>query len=92
MCFYFTQLKNPKEGTGLLFLANNVSFIPIFFLVTFGNKVAKIWKYYVIFVYILQGKMGMTEKRRNKNHVLGAIHKGRLLKGVGRWVHQKEIY
>ena len=22
----------------------------------------------------------------------GAIHKGRLLKGVGRWVHQKEIY
>ena len=23
---------------------------------------------------------------------LGAIHKGRLLKGVGRWVHQKEIY
>ena len=23
---------------------------------------------------------------------LGTIHKGRLLKGVGRWVHQKEIY
>ena len=23
---------------------------------------------------------------------LGIIHKGRLLKGVGRWVHQKEIY
>ena len=24
--------------------------------------------------------------------ILGTIHKGRLLKGVGRWVHQKEIY
>ena len=24
--------------------------------------------------------------------VLGTILKGRLLKGVGRWVHQKEIY
>ena len=23
---------------------------------------------------------------------LGVIHKGRLLKGVGRWIHQKEIY
>ena len=23
---------------------------------------------------------------------LGTTHKGRLLKGVGRWVHQKEIY
>ena len=23
---------------------------------------------------------------------LGTIHKGRLLKGVGRWVHRKEIY
>ena len=26
------------------------------------------------------------------NFRLGTIHKGRLLKGVGRWVHQKEIY
>ena len=25
-------------------------------------------------------------------NTLGTIHKGRLLKGVGRWVHQKEIY
>ena len=23
---------------------------------------------------------------------IGAIHKGRLIKGVGRWLHQKEIY
>ena len=36
------------------------------FLVTFGNKVTKIRKYYVIFVYILQGKMGKTEKNRKK--------------------------
>ena len=34
-----------------------VSFIPIFFffLVTFGDEVMKIQKYYVTFVYILQG-------------------------------------
>ena len=35
-------------------------------LVTFGNEVTKIWKYYVIFVYILQGKMGKTEKNGKK--------------------------
>ena len=35
------------------------------FLVTFGDKVTKI---YVIFVYILQGKMGKTEKNRKENH------------------------
>ena len=38
------------------------------FLVTFGDKVMKIRKYYVIFVYILQGKMGKTEKNRKENH------------------------
>ena len=44
---------------------------PIFrfwFLVTFGNKVTKIRKYYEIFVYILQGKMGKTEKKGRKSH------------------------
>ena len=50
----------------------NVSFIPYFvfwFLVTFGNKVKKIGKYYVIFVYILQGKMCKTEKKtKRKSH------------------------
>ena len=38
---------------------------PIFrswFLVTFGDEVTKVQKYYVIFVYILQSKMGETEK------------------------------
>ena len=48
-----------------------VSFIPFFsfwFLVTYGDEVTKIQKYYVIFVYILQGKMGKTEKNRKENH------------------------
>ena len=43
---------------------------PIFwfwFLVTFGIEVMKIWKYYIIFEYILQGKMGKTEKPRKEN-------------------------
>ena len=42
---------------------------PIFrswFLVNFGDEVTKIWKYYVIFVYILQGKMGKMEKNGKK--------------------------
>ena len=37
------------------------------FLVTFGDKVTKIPKYYIIFVYILQGKMGKTEKTERKS-------------------------
>ena len=44
---------------------------PIFrfrFLVTFGNEVTKIRNFYVIFVYILQGKMGKTEKNRKEYH------------------------
>ena len=36
------------------------------FLVTFGNEVTKIQKYFIIFVYILQGKMGKTEKNGKK--------------------------
>ena len=35
------------------------------FLVTFGDEVMKIQKYYVLFVYILQGK---TEKKQKENH------------------------
>ena len=38
------------------------------FLVTFGDKVTKIRKYYLIFVYILQGKMRKTEKIQKENH------------------------
>ena len=36
------------------------------FLVTFGDEVTKIQKNYVIFVYILQGKMGKIEQNVNK--------------------------
>jgi hypothetical protein len=36
-------------------------------MVTFGDKVRKIRKYCVIFVYILQGKMGKTEKTERKS-------------------------
>ena len=36
-------------------------------LVIFGDEVTKIGKYYVIFVYILHGKMGETEKNRKEN-------------------------
>ena len=32
-------------------------------LVTFGGEVTKIQEYYVIFVYILHGKMGNTGKK-----------------------------
>ena len=48
---------------------NNCFVHPIFrfwILVTFGDEVMKIQKYYVIFVYILQGKMGKTEKNATK--------------------------
>ena len=38
------------------------------FLVTFGVEVMKMRKYYVIFDYILQGKMGKTEKKQKENH------------------------
>ena len=37
-------------------------------MVTFVDKVTKILKYYVIFVYILQGKTGKTEIECKENH------------------------
>ena len=43
------------------------------FLVTFGDEVTKIRKYYVIFVYILQGKMGKTQKKQKENHATKVI-------------------
>ena len=45
-----------------------IAFLAFWFLVTFGYKVTKLQKYYIIFVYILQGKMGKTEKRGRKSH------------------------
>ena len=46
----------------------NVSFIPFLVLGFWSLLVTKLRKYYIIFVYILQGKMGKTEKNRNENH------------------------
>merc|ERR1712037_764876 len=49
---------------------------PIFrfwLLVVFGDQVTEVQKYYVIYVYILQGKMGKTEKKRKKNHATKVI-------------------
>ena len=46
---------------------------PIFrfwFLMTFGDEVMNVRKYYVIFVYILEGKMGKTEKNGIENHAI----------------------
>ena len=46
-----------------------VSFIP-FYIFSFGflfdDKDTKMRKYYIIFVYILQGKMGRMEKNGKK--------------------------
>ena len=59
------EIKARRISRGLLYLlmfrSSNFSF-----LVTFGDKVTKIRKYYVIFVYILQGKMGKMEKNGKK--------------------------
>ena len=38
------------------------------FFVTYDDEVTKIQKYYVILVYILQGKMGKTQKIWKENH------------------------
>ena len=38
------------------------SIFHFWFLVTFGDEVTKLRKYHIIFVYILHGKMGKTEK------------------------------
>ena len=41
---------------------------PIFVFGFWSRLRIKLRKYYVIFVYILQGKMGETEKKRKENH------------------------
>ena len=45
-----------------------IQFFVFWVLVTLGDKVTKIRKYCVIFVYILQGMIGKTEKNQNENH------------------------
>ena len=75
-------LKQRKNGKRYLLMTNSnyfwtlptwwvvstLSYLPInvSFLVTFGDQVTKIRKYYGTFVYILQGKMCKTEKNRIK--------------------------
>ena len=59
-----------SQDISLIF--HNYCFVhPIFcfwFFVTIGHEVTKIRKYYIIFVYLLQGKMGKKEKNRKENH------------------------
>ena len=63
----------------------------IFFPVLFNRGSFASWEKLMNFLFSLIAQW-------NKNifevefEFLGTIHKGRLLKGVGRWVHQKEIY
>ena len=67
---FLKSLKNviPKPLSWFRFSTENDTKIfvrPIFrfwLLVSFGNEVTKIWKYYVIFVYILQEKTDKTKK------------------------------
>ena len=48
-----------------MFRSSHFSFL---IFVTFGEKFTKMQKYYVICVYILQGKMGKMEKNWKENH------------------------
>ena len=57
-----------------IFLLNLLLLYAFFFrsshfwlVVTFGDEVTKIQKYYIIFVYILEGKMGKKEKKERKS-------------------------
>ena len=51
----------------------SVSFIP-FLVFGFWSLLETKWrKYYVIFVYILQGKMGKTQKKQKENHATKVI-------------------
>ena len=43
-------------------------FIPFFVFGFWSLLARKLQKYYVIFVYILQGKMGKTEKNQKEDH------------------------
>ena len=62
----YQQLQNTISSNGFV---DQFIYHPIFrfwFLVTFGDEVMKIQKYYVIFVCILLGKMGNTKKTEGK--------------------------
>ena len=67
----WTKKKSQPPGTLGVTIIHLCFVHPIFrfwFLVTFGNEVKKIQKYYIIFVYCLLGQMGKTEKNRKENH------------------------
>ena len=49
-----------NEKLCLMFRSSHFSLL---FLVTFGDEVMNLQKYYIIFVYILQGKIGKTGKK-----------------------------
>ena len=61
---YIFRLRTP---VGSLISFGHTTFRFLFF-VTFGEEVMKAWKYHLIFVYILQGKMCKTEKTGKENH------------------------
>ena len=66
ICFpFFWQFQRifPQSDSHYCFVH---SIFRLWFLVTFGNKVMKIQQYYKIFVYILQGKMGKTERKSER--------------------------
>ena len=53
-----------NTGTYFFFLGKTfVSFIPLFVFGFWSLLAMKLRKYYIIFVYILQGKMGKMEKK-----------------------------
>ena len=64
---------------------------PFWFLVTFGNEVTKIWKYYVIFVNILQGKMDKTEKYWKENHATKVTKIPKTKKEIMGWTKLKSL-
>ena len=62
---YRQNIMKEKWGSMVLILLSQIFVHPIFrfwFLVTFGDEVTKIRKCYIIFVYILQSKMGKMDK------------------------------
>ena len=67
---YARDILDPRCQRTLEGLLGNFCFVHtifhFWFLVTLGGEVTKIRKYYIIFVYILQGKVGKTEKSGKK--------------------------
>ena len=56
-----------KENGTQWYISIGIHLIFVFwFFVTFCDEIGKTWKYYVIFVYILQGKMGKMDKNGKK--------------------------